>query len=92
MGLSPGSREEAQIYSYEVTDATIDSPALELQNRFANVVITAATLKFAARSIRKIADWGWNPLHFMTNVWILFGSAITPARQENATAPISAAI
>jgi branched-chain amino acid transport system substrate-binding protein len=77
--------------SYEVTDATIDSQVLELKNAGAEVVITAATPKFAAQSIRKIAEFGWKPLHFLTNVSISVGSVITPAGQENATGLISAA-
>jgi branched-chain amino acid transport system substrate-binding protein len=77
--------------SYEVTDATIDSQILELKNSGAEVVITAATPKFAAQSIRKIAEFGWKPLHFMTNVSISVGSVITPAGPENATGLISAA-
>ena len=77
--------------SYEVTDATIDSQVLELKNAGAEVVITAATPKFAAQTIRKIADLGWKPLHFMTNVSISVGSVITPAGAENATGLISAA-
>jgi branched-chain amino acid transport system substrate-binding protein len=77
--------------SYEVTDATIDSQELELKNWGADVVITAATPKFAAQAIRKIAELGWKPLHFMTNVSISVGSVITPAGAENATGLISAA-
>jgi branched-chain amino acid transport system substrate-binding protein len=77
--------------SFEVTDATIDSQVLELKNSGADVVITAATPKFAAQTIRKIADLGWKPLHFMTNVSISVGSVITPAGPENATGLITAA-
>ena len=77
--------------SYEVTDATIDSQELELKNWGADVVITAATPKFAAQAIKKIAELGWKPLHFLTNVSISVGSVITPAGQENATGLISAA-
>jgi branched-chain amino acid transport system substrate-binding protein len=77
--------------SYEVTDATIDSQILELKNAGVEVVITAATPKFAAQSIRKIAEFGWKPLHFLTNVSISVGSVITPAGPENATGLISAA-
>jgi branched-chain amino acid transport system substrate-binding protein len=77
--------------SFEVTDATIDSQALELKNWGADVLITAATPKFAAQTIRKIAELGWKPLHFMTNVSISVGSVITPAGAENATGLISAA-
>ena len=77
--------------SYEVTDATIDSQALELKNWGADVLITAATPKFAAQSIKKVADLAWKPLHFMTNVSISVGSVITPAGADNATGLISAA-
>ncbi len=77
--------------SYEVTDATIDSQELELKNWGADVIITAATPKFAAQAIRKIAELDWKPLHFMTNVSISVGSVITPAGPENATGLISAA-
>ena len=77
--------------SYEVTDATIDSQALDLKNWGADVVITAATPKFAAQMIRKIADLDWKPLHFMTNVAISVGSVITPAGPERAIGMISAA-
>jgi branched-chain amino acid transport system substrate-binding protein len=77
--------------SYETTDATIDSQAVALQASGADVLITAATPKFAAQTIRKIADLGWKPLHFMTNVSISVGSVITPAGPENATGMISAA-
>ncbi|WP_428538448.1 ABC transporter substrate-binding protein [Rhodopila sp.] len=80
-----------KVVSYETTDATIDSQAVALQSSGADVLITAATPKFAAQMIRKIADLGWKPLHFMTNVSISVGSVITPAGPDNATGMISAA-
>jgi branched-chain amino acid transport system substrate-binding protein len=80
-----------KVVSYEVTDATIDSQAVAMQASGADVLITAATPKFAAQTIRKIADLGWKPLHFMTNVSISVGSVITPAGADNATGMISAA-
>jgi branched-chain amino acid transport system substrate-binding protein len=89
----PGSDFDKMVktVSYEVTDATIDSQELELKNWGADVVITAATPKFAAQAIKKIAELDWKPLHFMTNVSISVGSVITPAGPENATGMISAA-
>ena len=80
-----------KVVSYEVTDATIDSQVVALQTAGADVLITAATPKFAAQTIRKIADLGWKPLHFMTNVSISVGSVITPAGADNAIGLISAA-
>ena len=77
--------------SYEVTDATIDSQAVAMQVSGADALITAATPKFAAQTIRKIADLGWKPLHCMTNVSISVGSVIKPAGMENATGMVSAA-
>lgn len=80
-----------KVVSFEVTDATIDSQAVALQASGADVLITAATPKFAAQTIRKIADLGWKPLHFMTNVSISVGSVIAPAGPQNAVGMISAA-
>ena len=77
--------------SYEVTDATIDSQVVDMRTAGADVLITAATPKFAAQTIRKVADIGWKPLHFLTNVSISVGSVITPAGPENAMGIISAA-
>jgi branched-chain amino acid transport system substrate-binding protein len=77
--------------SYEVTDATIDSQALALKEWGANVLITAATPKFAAQMIRQVAEIQWKPMHFMTNVSISVGSVITPAGPEHAVGMISAA-
>jgi branched-chain amino acid transport system substrate-binding protein len=77
--------------SYEVTDATIDSQAVELKGAGVDALITAATPKFAAQTIRKIADMAWKPLHIMTNVSISVGAVIKPAGMENAKGLISAA-
>jgi branched-chain amino acid transport system substrate-binding protein len=84
-------RRVVKVVSYEVTDATIDSQIVAMQAAGADVLITAATPKFAAQTIRKVADLNWKPLHFMTNVSISVGSVITPAGPENAVGMISAA-
>ncbi len=77
--------------SYEVTDATIDSQAITLKNSGANVVLTAATPKFAAQFIRKIHDLDWKPMHFLSNVAISVSSVLRPAGVENAIGIMSAA-
>ncbi len=77
--------------SYEVTDATIDSQAVTMQGSGADVVVTAATPKFAAQMIRKIYDMGWKPMHFMTNVSNSVGAVITPAGPEKAVGMMSSA-
>ncbi len=79
-----------QAVSYEVTDPTIDSQAVTLQAGGANVLITAATPKFAAQMIRKVYDIGWKPTHFLTNVSVSVGAVIAPAGVGRAAGIISA--
>ncbi len=76
--------------SYETTDPTIDSQVISLQASGANVLLTAATPKWAAQTIRKIADLGWKPLHLMTNVSISVGSVINPAGADKAIGMVTA--
>jgi branched-chain amino acid transport system substrate-binding protein len=75
--------------SYETTDATLDSQLNTLQGSGANVLLVAATPKFAAMSIRKVYDLGWKPMFFMTNVSISVGSVLTPAGPEKAVGMVS---
>ncbi len=77
--------------SYEVTDPTIDSQAVTMQGSGADMLVTAATPKFAAQVIRKIYDLGWKPLHFLTNVSGSVGAVINPAGPERAVGIILAA-
>jgi branched-chain amino acid transport system substrate-binding protein len=88
-----GDRYDARVktVSYEVTDATVDSQILDLKSWGADVLITAATPKFAAQTIRKVADIGWKPLHLLTNVSISVGSVIEPAGVERAVGILTAA-
>ena len=74
----------AKAVSYEVTDPTIDSQVVTLQGSGADVLVTAATPKFAAQTIRKIYDLNWKPLHFLTNVSGSVASVINPAGPERA--------
>ncbi len=77
--------------SYETTDPTIDSQAVTLQSSGADVLVTAATPKWAAQTIRKIAELNWKPLHFMTNVSVSVGAVIKPAGEQNAAGMITGA-
>jgi branched-chain amino acid transport system substrate-binding protein len=69
--------------SYETTDATIDSQMAALQASGADVLLVAATPKFAAQAIKKVHDLDWHPMFFLTNVSISVGSVMTPAGAEN---------
>ena len=79
----------AKSVTYEATDATIDSQIAELQSSGADVLLVAATPKFAAQAIRKVHDIDWKPMFFMTNVAISVGAVIRPAGPEKAIGMLS---
>ncbi|MDR3422030.1 MAG: ABC transporter substrate-binding protein [Xanthobacteraceae bacterium] len=70
--------------TYETTDPTIDSQIVALQGSGADTLVVAATPKFAAQAIRKVADLGWKPNFFMTNVSVSVGSVMKPAGFDKA--------
>ncbi len=76
--------------SYETTDPTVDSQVVALQGSGADVLVTAATPKFAAQAIRKVYDIGWKPTHFLTNVSISVKAVLQPAGPEKGVGIISA--
>jgi branched-chain amino acid transport system substrate-binding protein len=75
--------------SYEVSQPTIDSHIVKLKSVGADVFINITTPKFAAQAIKKNAEIGWKPLHFLNNVSASIGSVIKPAGMENAQDIIS---
>jgi branched-chain amino acid transport system substrate-binding protein len=77
--------------SYETTEPTIDSHIVTLKASGADVFVNITTPKFAAQAIKKIAEIGWKPLHFLNNVSASIGSVIVPAGTENAQGIISSA-
>jgi len=75
--------------SFEVSDATIDSQMISLQQANVATVLIAATPKFAAQAIRKLADMKWNPLTLLTNVSSSVGAVIEPAGADKAIGVVS---
>src|SRR5712675_313044 len=69
--------------SYEVSEPTIDSHIVKLKSTGADVFMNITTPKFAAQAIKKNAEIGWKPLHFLNNVSASIGSVIRPAGPEN---------
>ena len=69
--------------TYEVTDPTVDSQIIQLKDTGANVFFNISTPKFAAQAIRKAADIGWKPTHYLNNVSSSVGATIKPAGLEN---------
>ena len=95
IGLREGLGDKADIMvvakqTYETTDPTVDSQVVALQGSGADVLLTAATPKFAAQAIRKIYDIGWKPTHFLAYVSSSVGSVMRPAGPEKGVGIISA--
>ena len=76
--------------TYEVTDPTVDSQMIQLKNSGANVFFNITTPKFAAQAIKKAAEIGWKPAHYLNNVSASIGAVIKPAGFENAQDIITA--
>jgi branched-chain amino acid transport system substrate-binding protein len=76
--------------SYETTDPTVDSQLTSLQAAGADVLLVAASPKFATQAIRKVHDLDWKPLFFMTYTSTSIAAVINPAGPQNAIGIISA--
>ena len=77
--------------SYETSEPTIDSHIVKLKSLNADVFVNITTPKFAAQAIKKAAEIGWKPLHYLNNVSASVGSVMKPAGFENGQDIISAA-
>ncbi|MBR0899947.1 ABC transporter substrate-binding protein [Bradyrhizobium tropiciagri] len=93
-GFKEGLGEKASLIvkelSYEVTDPTIDSQIVNLKAAGADVLMTITTPKFGAQAIRKVADLGWKPTHFIVSVASSIGGVLEPAGLEASTGLMTA--
>ena len=69
--------------SYEVTDPTVDSQMVSLKATGADTFFNITTPKFAAQAIKKAAEIGWKPTHYLNSVSASVGSVMIPAGAEN---------
>jgi branched-chain amino acid transport system substrate-binding protein len=76
--------------SYEATDPTVDSQILQLRNSGADVFFEITTPKFAAQAIKKVAEIGWKPVHYLVSVAASVGAVMRPAGVENGQGIITA--
>jgi branched-chain amino acid transport system substrate-binding protein len=94
-GLKDGLGAKASMIvaeeSYETSEPTIDNHVNKLKASGADVLVDIATPKFAAQTIKKIAELGWKPLHIMSSVSSSVGGVIKPAGYENSQGIVSAA-
>jgi branched-chain amino acid transport system substrate-binding protein len=87
-----GAKAKAMIVaeaSYEVTDPTVDSQIVTLQGSGADTFFNITTPKFAAQAIRKVADIGWKPTHYLNQVSASIGSVLKPAGLDKSVGLIS---
>jgi branched-chain amino acid transport system substrate-binding protein len=68
--------------SYETSEPSIDSQVVTLQGSGADVLVIAATPKFAAQAIRKSYDLGWDATRYLTNVSPSIATVLKPAGLE----------
>lgn len=93
-GFSDGFGDKAKTMivshlTYEVSDPTIDSQMVTLKGTGATVFFSITTPKFAAQAIRKAAEIGWKPTHYIASVSQSITSVLKPAGLDNAAGVIS---
>jgi branched-chain amino acid transport system substrate-binding protein len=76
--------------SYEVSEPTIDNHIVKLKASGADVLISITTPKFAAQTIKKMAEIDWKALQIVANVSTSVGAVMKPAGFENGQGVLSA--
>jgi len=89
LGAKAGTMIVSKI-SYEVTDPTVDSQVVSMKASGADVFFNITTPKFAAQAIKKAAEIGWKPVHYLNSVSSSVGAVLTPAGIDNSLGLISA--
>jgi branched-chain amino acid transport system substrate-binding protein len=92
-GLKDGLGANAKLIiseqPYEVADPTVDSQIINLKSSGADVFVNITTPKFAAQSIKKMAEIGWKPVHFLNQVSQSTGAVLKPAGLQNAVGALT---
>jgi branched-chain amino acid transport system substrate-binding protein len=76
--------------SYETSEPTVDSQIVTLQGSGADILLIAATPKFAAQAIRKSYDLGWNAVRYLSNVSPSIATVLKPAGLDKSKGLITA--
>jgi branched-chain amino acid transport system substrate-binding protein len=88
-----GEKGRALIVSkltYEVTDPTVDSQMVSLKASGADTFFNITTPKAAAQAIKKAAEIGWKPTHYLNSVSSSVGNVMKPAGLENGVGLLTA--
>ncbi|MBN8962242.1 MAG: ABC transporter substrate-binding protein [Rhizobiales bacterium] len=95
IGLKEGLGDKVSMIKieapYEISQPTVDSQVVQIRTANPDIFVDITTPKFAAQAIKKVAELGWKPIHFLTNVSISVGSVMQPAGYQNGQGILSAA-
>ena len=89
MGLGDKKNMIVALESYETSDPSVDAQMAKLKASGADVFFNVTTPKFAAQAIKKAAELGWKPTHYLNSVSNSAGSVMNPAGAENGIGVIS---
>ncbi|MBR0849324.1 ABC transporter substrate-binding protein [Bradyrhizobium diazoefficiens] len=87
-----GARAKTMIVaeaSYDSTEPTIDSQVSKLKASGADIFMNFSTPRFGALAIRKVAELGWKPVHFINTTAASIAN-FKPAGLENAVGLLTA--
>lgn len=90
-GLGERAGQIVAAVSYEVTDPTVDSQILQLQNSGANALFSAGVPKFTSMALRKVREINWNPLYVIASVGSSVSSGLAPAGLDKAVGLVTGA-
>src|SRR5882757_7035141 len=82
-GAESAKRIVAEV-SYELTDSTVDSQIIQIKAAKPDIFLNISTPKFAAQAIRRVAELGWRPVQFLSNVSASVEKVLLPAGADNA--------
>lgn len=77
--------------SYEVSDPTVDSQIVAFKASGADVFFMITTQKFAAQSIRKADEIGWQPQRYLNSLASSVGAVLEPAGLDRSRGILSVA-
>ncbi len=70
--------------SYKVTDTSLNQQIATLRASGADILLDVTTPKFATMAIRRVAELGWKPEHYISQVSESVAAVLQPAGLQNA--------
>lgn len=84
-------RQLVKVAAYQPTDPVIDNQLVDLKASGADVFVNISIPKYTAQAIRKVAQMGWKPTHFISSISASVAAVMTPAGPENGVGVIATA-